>query len=162
VQALVRLAPTRGVFGWLSYTLSRAERADAGGVRLFDYDQSHVLTGVASWTIGAGVELGARVRYATGAPRTDVIGAYYDVRADRYEPVFGAHNGARLPAFVQLDARVSKTWRSGRDELEVYLDLQNVTDRDNAEEVVYTADFAERRYITGLPFLPVVGARCTW
>ncbi|MCE9578329.1 MAG: TonB family protein [Deltaproteobacteria bacterium] len=162
VQALVRLAPTAGVFGWISYTLSRADRTDAAGTRRFDYDQTHVLTAVASWQVGAGVELGLRFRYATGAPRTPVTGAYYDTRADAYQPQFGAHNGSRLPAFVQVDARASKRLRWGGDELEIYLDLQNATDRENAEEIVYSADYARKGFIAGLPILPVLGARLTW
>jgi TonB family protein len=163
VQALVRLAPTAGVFGWISYTLARAERTDAdGATRRFDADQTHVLTAVGSWQVGHGLELGLRFRYATGAPRTDVIGAYYDAGADGYQPVFGPHNAARLPAFVQLDARASRRFRWGADELEVYLDLQNATDRTNAEEIVYSADYTRRGFIAGLPILPVLGARLTW
>jgi len=34
-----------------------------------------------------------------------------------------------------------------------------VTDRDNAEELVYNQDYSQRRNIRGLPILPVIGAR---
>ena len=95
-------------------------------------------------------------------PRTEVVGAYFDTRTDAYQPLFGAHNGERLPAFVQLDLRVAKRWRLGGDDLEVYLDVQNATNRENSEEVVYNADFTQKSYIRGLPFLPVAGARLSW
>ena len=56
--------------------------------------------------------------------------------------------------------RGSKRWRFAGTELEVYLDVQNVTDTRNAEEIVYNADYTQARFIRGLPILPVLGA--TW
>jgi TonB family protein len=164
VQALVRRDLANDVFGWVSYTLSRAERIDMPGAtpRLFDFDQTHVLTALVSWEPLRGLELGARFRYATGVPRTPVVGAYYDARADLFQPIFGEHNGERLPAFTQLDARIAKRFHLRDYEGEVYLDLQNVTNRENAEEVVYSADFATRGTIRGMPLLPILGARCSW
>jgi hypothetical protein len=41
----------------------------------------------------------------------------------------------------------------------VFADVQNVTDRKNAEEIVYSADFKRRGTITGLPTIAVVGGR---
>jgi hypothetical protein len=164
VQALVRRELGGGVFGWVSYTLSKAERTDMPGAsaRRFDFDQTHVLAALLSWDVGRGVEIGARARYATGAPRTPVVGSYYDNRTDQFQPMFGPHNGDRLPAFVQLDARIAKRLRPATGEGEIYLDLQNVTNRANAEEVVYSTDFTTRSVIRGLPILPVAGARWSW
>jgi outer membrane receptor protein involved in Fe transport len=164
VQILVRKDLSSRLFGWLGYTLSRAERQDYPGARwrLFDYDQTHVLTALASYAIGKGFEAGARVRAATGFPRTPVIRAYYDARTDTYEPVFGVQNTTRIPPFVELDLRVSKTFDIGKTHLEAYLDVQNVTDRQNPEEIVYSRDFTSHAYITGLPILPSLGARFSW
>lgn len=164
VQALVRRDLANNVFGWVSYTLSRAERIDMPGAapRLFDYDQTHVLTALVSWEPLRGLEIGAKFRYATGVPRTPVEGAYYDARTDLYQPIFGEHNGERLPAFAQLDARVAQRFHVRDYDGEVYLDLQNVTNRKNAEEVVYSTDFATRSTIRGMPLLPILGARCSW
>ena len=41
----------------------------------------------------------------------------------------------------------------------IYLDVQNVTNRDNPEEIAYSPDYQQRRYILGLPILPILGAR---
>ncbi len=77
--------------------------------------------------------------------------------------LFGRLNSIRIPSFWQVDVRVSKKFTLGRGtSLEAYLDLQNVTDRSNPEEIVYSPDYKERRYITGLPVLPVLGARLAW
>jgi hypothetical protein len=160
-QILLRQALAKGFFGWASYSLMRSERKDHPDTpwRLFDYDQTHVLTVVASYEPGLGFEVGARFRYATGFPRTPVLGAFYDTRRDLYEPYFGAQNSIRIPAFAALDLRAAKRWDFGRVKLELFLDVQNVTDRKNAEDIVYNYDYTKQSTITGLPILPVLGGR---
>jgi TonB family protein len=160
-QILLRQALAKGFFGWASYSLMRSERRDHPDSpwRLFDYDQTHVLTIVASYEPGLGFEVGARFRYATGFPRTPVLGAFYDTRRDLYEPYFGPQNSIRIPAFVALDLRAAKRWDFGRVKLELYLDVQNVTNKKNAEDIVYNYDYTKQSTITGLPILPVLGAR---
>jgi TonB family protein len=160
-QVLLRQELVRGFFGWITYSLIRSERLDhpGQGWRLFDFDQTHVLSVLGSYQIGRGYEAGARFRYTSGAPRTPVIGAFYDVQADDYQPIFGAHNSIRLPAFYQLDVRFDKFWVLRRTKLNLFLDVQNVTNQKNPEEIVYNSDFSKRAYITGLPALAVIGLR---
>ena len=166
-------------FGWISYSLIRSERLDPivvddgtsgasgptfvpGPARLFDFDQTHILTAVGSYDLGHGFEIGARVRYATGFPRTPVIDSVPDLRRGPDQPVFGPVNSIRLPAFFQADVRIAKRLRIDRGTLEIYLDVQNVGNRANAEEFAYSADYRTRYEITGLPILPVLGARYAW
>jgi hypothetical protein len=59
----------------------------------------------------------------------------------------------RLPYFAELDLRVDRTWRHWG----FYLDVQNVTNRANAEGVDYSMDYKNRYYTTGLPILPEIG-----
>jgi TonB family protein len=159
-QFLLRRELADRFFGWVAYTLLRSERLDepGGRWRLFDYDQTHVFTALASYDLGKGFDVGARVRYSTGYPRTPVVGTYYDARRDSFEPLLGETNSIRIPDFVQLDVRVAKRFKIATSELELYADIQNVTHRSNPEEIVYSADYRQRRYIEGLPILPVVGA----
>jgi TonB family protein len=164
-QFLLRQQQVGHFFGWISYSIMRSERRDAPnlGWRLFDYDQSHVFTAVGSYDLGRGFEAGLRFRFATGYPRTPVIGAYYEASTDTYEPIFGPHNSIRIPPFVSLDARIAKRFKLGaRSEAEVYLDVQNVTNHSNPEEIVYNPTYTQRGYITGFPILPVAGARLSW
>jgi TonB family protein len=163
-QFLVRQQLWAHFFGWISYTIMRSERKDAPNLdwRLFDYDQSHVFTALGSYDFGRGWEAGARFRFATGYPRTPVIGAYFNASTDTYEPVFGAHNTIRIPPFYALDLRVAKRFKIGKTELETYLDVQNVTNHSNPEEIVYNTNYTQKGYITGLPILPVLGARFSW
>ncbi|UJR81755.1 TonB family protein / TonB-dependent receptor [Sandaracinus amylolyticus] len=164
VQTLVRLEETEGFSGWVAYTLMRSERQDAAGQpwRLFDYDQTHVLTALLSWTPGGGFEVGARFRYSTGFPRTPVVDAFYDAGRDRWQPLFGERSSIRLPEFVQLDLRVGQRLELGDTRLEIWLEVQNVTNQANAEEFVFSPDYTRRDTVRGLPILPVLGLRWTF
>lgn len=161
-QVLVRKLKLEGRFhGWITYTLSRSERRSGGDEAwtAFDQDQTHLLTALGSYELGLGFEVGARVRYATGSPRTPVEGSFYNAAKSRYEPLVGELNSTRLPDFFQLDVRVSKHFDLPTSELEIYLDVQNVTNQENAEEIAYSPDYSEKRYVVGMPILPVLGAR---
>jgi len=160
-QFLLRRELAQGLFGWVAYTILRSERRDATSPewRLFDFDQTHVLTAVASYDLGKGFEVGIRARYATGYPRTPVVGSYFDARTATYQPILGAKNSIRIPAFAELDVRASKRFKLERGAIEVYLDVQNVSDRQNPEEIAYNADYTQKRYIEGLPILPVFGGK---
>jgi hypothetical protein len=161
VQFVIRQQTWHGFFGWVTYSISRSERRDAltSSMRLFDYDEPHVLTAVASQELG-NWKLGLRFRTASGAPRTPVIGAFYDERDDAYQPIFGAHNSIRLPAFWQLDVRLDRSFAlSESTRLTAYLEVLNVTSHKNGEEYTYSTDYTRRGVITGLPTIAVVGAR---
>jgi hypothetical protein len=71
----------------------------------------------------------------------------------------GDKNSIRIPAFFELDVRVAKRFKLQSSSLEIYLDVQNITNRDNPEEIAYNADYTQRRYIEGLPILPVLGIK---
>jgi TonB dependent receptor/TonB-dependent Receptor Plug Domain len=159
VELVARRELARGTLAWVTYTLSRSERWVAGGpVRLLDFDQTHVLTAVGSHQRGAWA-LSGRVRYATGMPHTPVIGSFVDIRDGVFQPLLGAQNSVRLPAFFQGDARVDRTLAAGPVAVTVYLDVQNVTARRNPEEIVYTHDFTASGFLTGPPLLVLLGVR---
>ena len=160
-QVLLRQELTHGLFGWITYSLIRSERKDHPDTswRPLDYDQTHVASILASYDLGAGWQAGARFRYATGVPRTPVLGSYYEARDDEAQPLFGEHNSIRVPAFFQLDARLERTFTLAGHRTNAFLDVQNVTNRKNPEEVIYNFDYTSRKYITGLPTLVVIGLR---
>jgi hypothetical protein len=157
LQVTARVLAYHGLSGWLSYNLSRSRRQDAPDQdwRFFDHDQTHGLIAVAGWEHGPWT-LGGRLRLATGEPRTDVLGAFFDARTGRYEPTVGPHNGVRLPTFFAADARAERRLPLG---VAVYLEVQNLTNRANAEEIIYSADYSHRGHLTGLPLLAIAGVR---
>jgi hypothetical protein len=158
---LLRQELKKGFFGWLTYSLIRSERQDHPGLpyRLFDFDQTHVFNILASYDLGHGWEVGSRFRFTSGLPRTPIIGAFFDSNTQQYQPIFGPQNSIRIPPFYQLDARIEKAIVMRRTKLNVFLDLQNLTNRKNPEEFIYNYNFSVRSNITGLPTLAVVGAR---
>jgi len=160
VQLTARVIGWHGLSGWLSYNLSRSRRKDADDQpwRFFDHDQTHGLIAVAGWEHGAWT-LGGRLRFATGEPRTPVLGAFFDTRTGRFEPIRGEHNGTRLPAFFAADVRAERRVPLGPTHGAIYLEVQNLTNRANAEELIYSADFTEQGYLTSLPLLAIVGLR---
>lgn len=145
----------------LAYTLSRSERQDRDEAwRLFDRDQTHVLSWALGHELGAGWHAGARFRYVTGNPVTSIEGSVYDAGTDLYYPVFGPRNAARDPAFHQLDVRLEKTFRLGASaRLGVYLDVQNAYAAENPEGFTYSYDYRTREPTTGSPFFPNLGLR---
>ena len=150
--------------GWVSYTLSRAERQDepGGDFRLFDFDQTHILTLVASYILPYNWEIGVRWRLVTGNTNTPFIGGIYDSNRDAYVEIPGATNSERFPMFHQLDLRIDKKWIFNRWKLSAYLSLVNAYNRENVEGFSYNFDFTERENVVGLPILPILGLKGEW
>jgi hypothetical protein len=161
LELLVRHDFSRGFMGWVAYTLSRAERRDSGSpsFRLFDFDQPHILTAVASYQLPSNWEISSRFRLASGSPRTPVTGRIYDAARDDYQPLYGPVNSARNGTFHQLDLRLDKRWVYQRWMLNLYLDLQNVYSRRNPEEVDYSYDYSQAATSRGLPVLGIFGIK---
>ncbi|GMV44021.1 MAG: TonB-dependent receptor [Myxococcales bacterium] len=160
-EVLLRQAAGQFIWGWVSYTLSRSEREDHPGAptRLFDFDQTHVLTAVVSATLPWDLTLGVRYRYATGNPTTPVVGAVFDGDVGVHHGVLGPVNGARLPDFHQLDLRLDKRWLFEDWALTAYLEAQNLTNHANAEGMAWQHDYRRSEVVTGLPILPGFGLR---
>jgi hypothetical protein len=148
-------------FGWVAYTLLWAERKDQAGQawRPFDWDQRHILTAVASVQLPDHWELSTRFRLVSGNPTTALASSVYDEKADAYQGNSSAYNADRLPAFHQLDLRVDKRWVLNRWMFNLYLDVQNVYNRRNAEGVVYNYDYSQQMIQGGLPIIPSLGLR---
>ncbi|MCA9564619.1 MAG: TonB-dependent receptor, partial [Myxococcales bacterium] len=160
-EILFRHQLANNFFGWVSYTLSRSERIDeeGGDYRPFSYDQTHILSLIASYELPANWTVGARFRYVTGNPRTPILGSTYDADNDVYVRIPGATESARNAPFHQLDIRVDKRFVFDRWLMEIYLDIQNVYNRMNPEGIDYNFDFSESVTLTGLPIIPSLGIR---
>ncbi len=162
-ELLLKYRADASLMGWLAYTVSRSERRALPELPLatFTYDQTHVLSALASYRLGAGWEIGARVRYVTGNPFTPVLGGAFDADAGDYSPVEQRPVlSARMPAFFSMDVRVEKKWRLGRGaNVSAYLDVMNATNRRNVEGYATTYDDSVSIPVKGLPILPNFGLR---
>lgn len=155
--------PDEKTFGYLAYTLSRSERSDHGAAyRLFDHDQTHILSVVASRKLGKGWELGARFRLVSGDPYTPVTGSVFDARTGVYVPTYGAVNSRRNALFQELDVRVEKGFKIGAFTLALYLDVQNAYNAKNPQGYAYNYDYSKREQASGLPLFPNLGLRGEW
>ena len=151
----------------MAYTLSRSEERRAGSGNdyvLSTFDQTHILTVVASYRFDFGLELGARFRYVTGRPTTPLEHSYDQFQADSngYATQRGLANSARIRDFNQLDLRVDKYFVFDKWTLDVYLDVQNVYNMRNAE--AFFTDYRRRKEyeVPGLPILPVLGVKASF
>ncbi|HEX7499713.1 MAG TPA: TonB-dependent receptor, partial [Polyangia bacterium] len=150
--------------GWLAYTLMRAERRDSGAsaYRLFQYDQTHILTLFGSYSLPRNWQIGSRFRYVTGDPATAVDNSIFDASTNvgGYTAIYNPNKYTdRVPAFHQLDIRVDKRWIYNTWMLTAYLDLQNVYNRSNPEQPEYNFNFQRRQYSQGLPLYPILGLK---
>jgi len=163
VETLLRYKPDDRFFGFLAYTLSRSVRKDSPDEpeRLFNFDQTHILTAIGSYRLGNGWEIGARFRFISGSLNTPQTYGFYDATVGSYIglsefPAFGRRN----PAFHQLDVRVDKRWDLGNNvRLSAYLDILNVYNQANVEGVSYNYNQTLSTNSSSIPFLPSLGLR---
>jgi len=177
LEFLLRHEVTEHFYGWIAYTLSKAETSgnlaegipmgppsnvDRTGTDLTwhpsEFDQTHNLIIVASYSRW-GWTLGGRYRYVTGTPYTPVAGSFYDADFNGYTRVNGAPGSARNPAFSQLDIRVEHVWTFDAWTLGAYVDVQNVFNAENPEAYAYDYRYQQMAAIRGLPILPILGVR---
>jgi len=160
-EFLVRHELNNRFFGWIAYTLSRSERRDSpeSPWRLFDFDQTHILTALGSYQLPKNWSVGVRFRLVSGNPDTPIVGSTFDARNNTYIRIPGAPNSVRQPLFHQLDVRVDKRWIRDRYTMNLYLDVQNAYNQGNQENVIYSYDYAESEPLTGLPIIPAFGFR---
>jgi TonB family protein len=156
-ELLLRAPPSKRFFGWVAYSLSRAERRDDNVFVPFDFDQTHVLTTLGSYKLRPDWSVGTRLRYATGNPTTDVTGSVFDTDRGVYLPLKGPKNQDRLPAFHQLDLRMDRTFRLKNASILTYVEVLNVYNRRNPESTSFNFDFTRQQFFQGLPILPMIG-----
>jgi outer membrane receptor protein involved in Fe transport len=161
LELILKHDVTRHFYGWLAYTLaqSKVQNEVDGDYVNAAFDQTHILTLVASYKPGRGWEIGTRFRLVSGRPETVVLGGVFDNDIFSYRRIVDDVRTGRRPLFHQLDLRVEKTWFFDRWRLSAYLDVQNVYNAENPEATLYDYRYAESAPLRGLPILPSVGIK---
>ena len=110
LEVLLRHEARRGVYGWVSYTLSRSERLRDGAWVLHDFDRTHLVNVVAGIPLPRNWDVGLRLQYQSGKPATTTAG----------------YNTARVDPYTRIDLRIDKraVWQSWL--LDFYVDITNV------------------------------------
>lgn len=151
-----------GFYGWISYTHSVSKRKDhihrlteeekkriisADEKRLLQYydnsqkysanfDRRHIINFILGWKINSEYQIGARWRYTTSSPYTEIVGDDGGITKNNGRPIFQpkyseTKNTIRQKPYHRLDIRLDKflnyEWGYGN----VYLELLNVYIRDN-------------------------------
>ena len=186
-EILLRHELTKNFFGWIAYTIMRSDQVPKYNLplRLFEFDQTHILTLVgqyklpwhlpfrewsrlgrlprgAFWNTGWAAlsgdwSIGGRFRLVSGNPTTPYTTATHDLDTNAFVPKSGGINSARLPTFHQLDIRVDYKMAFDSFLVNLYVDLINAYNRKNAEALLWDFRYRESAPLALLPFLPVVG-----
>ena len=175
----IRSLPTDRFTGWMSYALSYAERERDGILSPFLFDQRHALNVVGNYRFADAWDLGVRFTLRSGRPQREALGVkprIVEVTEDGTStPVIQVDgNGnaildidyetdtysAELSLYHTLDIRIT-TYPSwwGLD-WAVYLDVQNVYNRENEQALrYYVGDdgTVKTRSIFGIPIFPSLG-----
>lgn len=122
-EALIAIAPTEPLSGWVSYTLSWSEVDPIYGIDLRpSYDVRHVANVLVRWEPVSGLTFGARVHLRSGAPR----GIFYrDFGRPAQESL--QRLDVEMTPFGRLDLQVAYAWDAGWGRLRVSVDWLNVT-----------------------------------
>ena len=160
MELMVRGRDLGPFYGWISYTLSKAERKDSedGKWYPFDFDQTHILVANGGLNLPFDIGISGQLQYVTGNPFTPYDSGIYDVDGNFYNQfALGSPNNERMPEYFQVSVRFDKLWTFKFWQLETYVDLINVARGVNPEIPVYSYDASEFAYVRGLPFIPNIG-----
>jgi TonB family protein len=110
LEFLLRRQSKSGVFGWISYTLSRSEREQGSQWIPYDFDRVQIFNMVAGLPLARNWDLGVRGQYESGRPTTTTAG----------------YNAGRNDGYWRFDLRVDKRAVWKRWLLDFYVDITNV------------------------------------
>ncbi|HYW30926.1 MAG TPA: TonB-dependent receptor [Gemmatimonas sp.] len=117
-------------YGQLSTSLNRTRFTGIDGTRTRGaFDTPVIANGVLGWRPNAQWELATRLRGATGLPFTPFVST--GELAGTLD--FTQYNAERVGTFFAADLRVDRRFVMGRTQLIAFLDLQNVTNRQNQQ-----------------------------
>jgi TonB family protein len=113
LELFVRRRLTSRLGGFVTYTLSRSERA-AGRERFpSNFDRTHVLNAALALDLGRRWRAGSRFVFYTGLPRSERDIGGRDPSPDRPPPPpTRPSHPERRPTFYRLDLRLEKRWQA--------------------------------------------------
>ncbi|MEJ2540012.1 MAG: hypothetical protein P8188_08595, partial [Gemmatimonadota bacterium] len=147
-----------------AYTLSWSEFSGADGVfKPSSWDVRHALDLTGGYRVGERWELGTRLRVLSGRPFTpfdrQLSEAQFPITG-RGVPDWDRIGEERTDAYLRLDVRGERRFEFDGWNAVIFLDLQNITGRENPVGFLYTQDpeFPDNlRPVDGTAFLPFFG-----
>lgn len=145
-------APSPTLRWYLNYSYSEAKERYLGTLRNRPWAQRHSVKAGVRWQ-GSAWRLGLNTAFHSGWPTSDWIADPGDLGTSAF--------GSSLPNFQTVDVHVSRRIDISRGELEVYLDVINLTNRRNIGGYRYSAA-DQRRASKLLPVTPILGMLWRW
>lgn len=133
---------TRNSFFTISYTLFESKFTGTDGVyRPAAWDNRNLFSAIYGRKLRNDWEIGVKFRYAGASPYTP-----FDLEASRLNYLsigegvldYNLVNSQRLHPFTQLDLRVDKRWNFRKLTIDVFLDIQNLTNSRSTGSLSYT------------------------
>lgn len=133
---------TRSSYFTISYTFFKSEFTGVDNVfRPSSWDNRNLVSAIFGHKLKRNWELGLKFRYAGGSPYTP-----FDLDASRQNYLtlgegvldYNQVNSQRLGAFRQFDFRVDKKWNFNKFSLNVFIDIQNITNFSETGVLSYT------------------------
>ncbi len=166
--------PNAKFSGWLSYSLSYANRNKDGIITPFRYDQRHTVNLVGNYKILSWLELGARFNYSSNFPVTLPQGIRPRVVGDslavlpilnlvQFNFDFGNETrrfSDKKPIYHRLDVRATAYTKFWNIDWAFYLDVINVYNRQNVIGYDFYIDDnlkVKLKTIGQFPILPTIG-----
>jgi outer membrane receptor protein involved in Fe transport len=134
IEMMARLRPHGSWSGWLSYSWSRAEDHVDGMDVPRSWDQRHAVNLGIVWAKGPWSATLVD-SFHTGWPTTEL--QVTGVDSGNPQIVLSRRNRARLSDYNTLDVRVTRTFALPRGALDVFVEVNNATSRQNACCVKY-------------------------
>lgn len=154
---------------WATYVLSEATDRIDGHDQLRSWDQRHAVQGGLSWS-NEKWDVAFAANIHSGWPLTElslVENGIDDQGGTRYAAFPGQRNAGRHPTFASLDVRVSRKWKLSRGTFMAFLEVSNLTNRQNEccldwdlvqdEQTGETLFELERGRDYWMPLLPAIG-----
>jgi hypothetical protein len=161
----------------VAYTFSISDIDAAGFTFPASTDRRHRADASAGIALPAGFRIGFAATAMTGAPFTRVQAritesdcSLFGFECSPRDAAIGEPNAQRTPGYASLDATVQWAEQLGGLEVSAYLQMRNVTDRNNASTYAISFPHASRtaarsviawqdHFERGLPRMPLVGVR---
>jgi len=145
VDLLARITGSGRVTGWLTWSLLYARTDLADGRRVPSaHDIRHTATAVARVALGDAWEVGLTGRHASGRPFTPVVGGEPTGEGPP-APIHGEVHSERMPRYLRLDGRLTRTIPLGDGALVAYVEGLNLLDRQNVMAYTYDDEYQSRR-----------------
>lgn len=116
------------LFGWLTYTYSRAERNYPGeGWHPADFDEPHLVNAVVSYALGRSWTVSTVFHYNSGRPYTIGLAPITTGPSDGNTPTAWGASDGRFPGFWRVDLRIEKREAFDSWYLDFYVDWLNIS-----------------------------------